>query len=593
MKNEKTGSARTSPRGPGAASPGVGSMGSATVDGGASGPSLRSGFPGWVPLLLLVAVVILGYGIAPTRLPLMGEEPCRALHGIEMARSGDWLVATNQGVPILDRPPLQYWTLALIHKWIHPLDPLTIRLFMAIVTGCTALIIWWYSRSFLSDTAALVAAIAYPTMGHVFDLGRRAETDGLFAMLLAAALMVWHHSYLQRRRPIWTWTLGAAVAALATLTKGSQGPVAFFGTVYLFLLIQRDWRNLICWSHVLGIIVFLSMIGVWQVPFYLVTGWDGTQQTWFGPYVSRMDTNVTKLLLHLVEFPLNVFGASLPWSALLVGLCNRRFWQLDEKLKSAVLFMLLGMMAIFVPVWISAGGRHRYIMPMYPLIAVLCGVVVQQALTASLTSFLRQFWYGYVRVMAMILAGFVTAFLMVTLVAEFSDARWVHALAQPWLLMIVWVIGTVIGVTLIFRHMSPRRTGHGVVVTFAIASMLAICFNGAIVNAKAKRTENIGPDVVALHRSLPPQAQLVSFGQINEIFVYWYGEPIPILDTPTASGDLPSDLEYFAINVRRGQTVDLPFEWEQVATFSTERKRNHPNPKLIVLVGRRAREKEN
>ncbi len=55
----------------------------------------------------IVAVVVLGYAITPTRLPLIGEETCRALHGIEMARTGDWLVATNQSVPILDRPPLQ------------------------------------------------------------------------------------------------------------------------------------------------------------------------------------------------------------------------------------------------------------------------------------------------------------------------------------------------------------------------------------------------------------------------------------------------------------------------------------------------------
>ncbi|HUU19036.1 MAG TPA: glycosyltransferase family 39 protein [Sedimentisphaerales bacterium] len=549
--------------------------------------------PWWLAPILLTTVVILGYGIAPTRLPLMGEETCRALHGIEMARSGDWLVATNQGVPRLDRPPLQYWTLAVIHKWIHPLDPLTVRLFMVIVTLVTALIIQWYSKSFLSDTAAFLAAVAYPTMGHVFDLGRRAETDGLFAMLLAAALMVWHHGYSQRWRPIWTWTFGAAVAALATLAKGSQGPVAFFGTVYLFLLIRRDWRYLLCWSHVLGIVVFLSMIGVWQVPFYLVTGWDGTQKIWLAPYVGRMDTDIHKLLLHLVEFPVNMFGATLPWSALLLGLCNRRFWRLEGKLKSAVLFVLLGMVVIFFPVWISEGGHHRYIMPMYPLMAVLCGVVVQQALAADLTSFLRQFWYGYVRVMAMILAGFVTAFLMATLVAEFSDAHWVHALAQSWSLMTVWIICTVIGVTSIFRYVSLGRTGQEVVVTFAIASMLAICFNGAIVNATARRTENIGPDVIALHRSLSPQTQLVSFGQINEKFVYWYGEPIPILDIPKTSGDLPDDLGYFAINVQRGQTVEMSFEWEQIATFSTERKRNHPNPKLIVLVGRWTREKEN
>lgn len=61
----------------------------------------------WLSPLLITIVVTIGYGTAPTRLPLIGDETCRAQHGIEMTASGDWVVPTLQGVPILDRPPLQ------------------------------------------------------------------------------------------------------------------------------------------------------------------------------------------------------------------------------------------------------------------------------------------------------------------------------------------------------------------------------------------------------------------------------------------------------------------------------------------------------
>ena len=115
----------------------------------------------------------IGYGIAPTRHPLIGDETYRARHGIEMAASGDWVVPTQQGVPILDRPPLQYWTFAIIHAWVHPLDPLTIRMTSVLITLATGLVIWWYSRRFFSPSAAFLAGVAFPTMGDVFDLGRR------------------------------------------------------------------------------------------------------------------------------------------------------------------------------------------------------------------------------------------------------------------------------------------------------------------------------------------------------------------------------------------------------------------------------------
>ena len=93
----------------------------------------------WLLVGSIVAVVVLGYGLYPNRLPLIGEELCRAQHGIEMVDSGDWIVATNQYQPILDRPPLQYWTLAAIHMWIHVLDPLTLRLSMMFMTLATSL----------------------------------------------------------------------------------------------------------------------------------------------------------------------------------------------------------------------------------------------------------------------------------------------------------------------------------------------------------------------------------------------------------------------------------------------------------------------
>jgi 4-amino-4-deoxy-L-arabinose transferase-like glycosyltransferase len=482
--------------------------------------------------------------------------------------------------------------LAIIHKWVHPLDPLTLRLFMASVVLCTALAIWGYARAFLSDAGAFLAAVAYPTMGHVFDLGRRAETDGLFTFLLAAALLAWHYGYARHWRPACVWGVSGTIAALATLAKGSQGPVAFFGTVYLFLLIRRDGRYLLRWSHVLGLVLFAGIIAVWEVPFYLQTGWEGTRMTWLDPSVSRVDTNIAKLLLHLVQFPVIVFGATLPWSVLLVGLFHRSFWRLEEKTRSAIVFTLLGSATIFVPVWISQGGIQRYVMPMYPLLAVVCGAAAQRALAASLTSPLRQFWRNTLRVLAVVMAGLVATFFVATLAGTFSNARWIILLAQPWPLMIVLVMGTAVGVAWILRQTSPGLTEHGLVVTFTIAALVAACFNGPVLNTIAKSTVNIGPEVMALRRSLPATARLVSLGPVYHKFLYWYGETIPILSPPKTLGDVPEDLEYFAVDVRLGQTCDLPFEWESIAEFDMGRT-HVAHPKRIVVVGRRIRTRVN
>jgi len=550
-------------------------------------PSPQS-HPRWLSPLLVIVVVLLGYGLGPTRLPLIGEETCRVLYGIEMARTGNWTIATIQGEALYDRPPLQYWMLAIIHKWIHVLDPLTIRLSSFAITLATALLIWWYARRFFSAPAAFMAAVAYPTMGHVFDLGRRAETDALFTLLLTAALLVWHYGYTQGWGRYRTWIAGGSLAALAALTKGTQGPIAFFATIYLYLLLRKDWRYFWHLSHLAGIFSFLAIIAIWQVPFYFETGWEGLRQTWIEPSSGRMGADSLDLMVHLTIFPLKVLGATLPWSPLLIGLCFKRFWELDKDTYSSVLFMLLGIAAIFVPVWMIAGGLHRYVMPMYPLLAVLGGAVIHQCLTCDLSEVLRRFWRDYIRIMATVIAGFALVLFGATIASMFDDSYWVQTLAQPWWQIIVLIILAVAAVIILARLASSNRPNDALLVNFTMAAMMAIVFNGPVINATVAHATNIGPDVAALRQRLPDDVRLVSLGRIHHKFHYWYQEPIPILPRPRSAADVPDDLEYFAINVYRGQTLKLPFEWEHILTLNMDRT-IHDHPEFRVIVGRRIR----
>ena len=384
-----------------------------------------------------------------------------------------------------------------------------------------------------------------------------------------------------------TWIAGMTVAALATLTKGTQGPIALLGTVYLFLLIRRDWKYLFHWSHPVGILVFLGIIAIWQVPFYLLTGWEGTALTWLAPYTGRLDTDFFELLKHLVVFPFEIFGGLLPWSVLLLGLTNRQFWPLEEKARSAFLFLLLGIATIFIPVWFSEGGKGRYLMPMYPLVAIVCGMVAHKCMSADMTSSIRKFWRGYLRVMGIMIAVVTGFFFIITLAASFIDVPWVQMLGQPWSWMIFLIIAALLGVGLIWRQTSKGHREHGLLMTFTLASLIAICYNGPVLNAQAHHASRIGPTIVEFRDSLPAGTRLVSFELLDDRFLYWYGEPIPILDRPERMDDVSGDVDYFALLIHKGKFTELPFEWEKVADFIMDRQRVVQNPNNVVVIGRR------
>lgn len=540
----------------------------------------------WMAPLLVTIVVVLGFGLKPDRLPLQGEETCRALHGIEMAASGDWLFATNQGVRIIDRPPLHYWTLAVIHRFIHPLDPTTIRLVMFATTLATALLIWWYASRFLGAPASVLAGVAYPTLGHVFDLGRRAETDAQFALLVSASLFAWHLGYARGRSRYATWMIAGFLAALASLTKGLQAPVAYFGATYLFLLLVRDWRWLLHPSNVAGIAVFLATIAIWQIPFYRETGWDGFVLTWFKPGASRVEGGLSNLLGHMTLFPLAVAGATLPWSPLLFGMAFRSFWKHDAAVRSTFVFMLCGIAAIAVPVWIMPGGSQRYVMPMYPLLSVLIGVVGQQCLGQPLDQALRRFGRDYIRVLAILAFVAMMCFLGFAAIPSVADIHWSYGLIQPIRDNLIFAALAIPAAIVAVRCAFSVREREALLANFAIGALLVLLFNGPVLNTLARRAVDVRPNVAALHAGIPEGKRLVSLGRAHPRLVYYYPEPIPIVRRPWSADDVPDDLEYFVIEVDRGESLSLPFEWEELGRLNMDRLKSD-DPEDFMVIGRR------
>lgn len=538
---------------------------------------------GWAQPLLILVVVILGYGIAPGRLPLIGEEATRAQHGIEMAASGDWLIPTVQGVAIIDRPPLQYWLLALVHRFVHPLDPLTLRMTMLVLTFLTGLTVWLYARRIFAPAGALVAGLAYPTMGHVFDLGRRVETDGLFTLLTAGALLVWHHGYRERWPPAATWAAGCGVAALATLTKGTQGPIVFYGTVGLFLVLRGEWRSLVGRAHACGLSLLAGLVAVWLVPFQLRAGRDGARMTWIDPFTRRVDSDPLQLVRQLVGFPFEILVACLPWSVLLLGLLHRNLWRARDELRSSLVFVLLGIFVIFAPVWISADGKPRYAMPLYPLVAVACGAVADRCRERDAPAGLRRLWRGTLAGTAGLLALGSLGLAAVRLSGAPGASEALARLRQPW-----WLIALLFGassavVILACRRRVRARSPRVAIEAVALAVVVAIAFGGPVLDASAWNTDRLEQEMAELRRRLPPEARLVSFGRLHRKFVYWYAEPIPILADEQRSRP-PADLEYFAIDVEGGAPAALSFPFEELARLDMDPKRE---PSVHVLVGRR------
>jgi 4-amino-4-deoxy-L-arabinose transferase-like glycosyltransferase len=475
---------------------------------------------------ILVGLTLCLYGTRLTDLSIRGEESRRGRIAWEMVRSGDWLVPRVQGLPRLTRPPLQYWAISGIGILRGQVDAVAVRLPCVLATLLTVLLVYAHGRCWMSRAGAFSSAAMYATFAQVLQLGRLGETEAIFTFLLSAALLVWHIGVLRNWKPINIWMLAYFFAGLATLTKGPQAPLYFAGGIGVYLLLTRQWRFAVSWSHLAGVALYLTLVGAWQIPFTLALGQERVSHVYLSEVAKRFeDSHVMTFVSHLAVFPIEVWlGCLFPWSLLLLAFVRKDFRNALDRSSRPVIF-LAGCIAIAFPtVWIPPEARTRYFMPLFPCFALLCGCVLEQWLRAPAASRTRfQSW-----------------------------AIW---FAQP--------------------------------VRFAtLAALLGLMYVGPIMSYQVARSPNANEEIAQLRQTLPADAKIYSFGVVHHLFSFLWGDEVVHREWPADGQAIDPELEYFCVDVKNSKHNPIPFEWEEVARINCDRM-NRQYPQFEVLVGRR------
>ncbi len=441
----------------------------------------------------------------------------------------------------------------------------------------------WLWPIVLVALGALAAGLSYATMGQVLVLGRLAETEATFTLLLSGALLAWHWGYSQSWRQTLPWLAGYGLAALAALAKGPQAPVYFAGPVWLFLAWRCDWRMLWSWSHLAGLARFVATVGAWQIPFWMQMGWPAVKTLWLGDVAMRFaDTRWQTIALHLLSYPLEIAICTLPWSPLLVSYLSKGFRRSIGKAESYVAYLVMSIGLAFFTCWVVPGARGRYFMPLYPCLALLIGLSVQQVAEPTAAAWQRRGWKLFLlsKAVLAILAGVSVA--GVTWIERFELAE----LRQPGWFAAIYVFIAVIAGILLAATQASFRPARVRIALLAIAALIGMSYVGVVINGMAGTAEDPTPEVAHLKRKLPSDARLVSFGLVETLFTYLYRAPIEERPWPKTAADLGAGHDYFCFTWDRPQPPPLPFGWTIEGVIPCDRVRRDP-PLKKVIVGKR------
>ncbi len=520
-------------------------------------PSVASALADWpdsrwldlAAVIFLVACVSAIYGVRLSLQPLVGEETRWATAAREMLATGDWMVPRQQGQVFPERPPMTMWAMAAVGWLRGDVDPFAVRLPSVIAVVLTTLLIYIYVRSFATVVAALTAAMAYATMGQVLQIGRLGESEALFALFVSASLLVWHLGYMRSWRPLLTWTSGFAFAALAALVKGPQAPVYFVAITSVYLAWRRDWRYLFSWQCVAGAAIFVFIVALWQIPFYRETNWNAAVATWSGLAVDRI--HLRGVLSHVFTYPVETFVCLLPWSPILVALTKRETRASLNDQRPVTTFLFTALLVAYPTVWLAAGARGRYFMPLYPLVAVLVGLVIERCALARWGSYPRRAWHQFLLLWGTSIGASGLLIGGASLFTHQLSARYY----QPKSFGLTYAVLAVVAVYLLWNVYRRASRFAPLVAAGAIAAIASVGAAGIMMNVNVARWIDPTAAVAELKDELPAGTNLVSLSPIDHRFAYYYGDPVAELKWPRAIADLPDDVNYFCFMRQPGDTA--------------------------------------
>ena len=547
-----------------------------------------------VAIIGLATLVVLIYFTRVAVLPIAGEESRYATAAMEMIETGDWIVTRQQGQLFPERPPLSTWVTAVGGLIRGEVDVVAIRLPSLISILLTSLLIFWIAKDHFSVFGAFAAGAVYATFGQVMEIGRMGESEALFTLFLSASLLMWFRSYSNNNRTI-AWLIGYTMMALATMVKGAQAPIYFCGPVFCFLLFRWQWSWLFSWAHLAGAGISLAIVGAWQIPYFMATDAEAVMAIWTGLVSDRISTG--GLLTHMLTFPLDTMQCLLPWVPLLLCYISREFRRSIRDQKDLVQFLVVALLITYPTVLFATGARGRYFMPMYPMIAILIGLVVQKCSESAVGSIARIYWNRYV----LHLAGAILVFAGLVFYTSTFQANFMEHFQQPlWYAILFALISGVVASVLIWNF--KRKDLKSAQVAFTTTCLfLGLLWTTIVMSMQSSRWNHIGPAVTEAKSKLPDGVRMVSFAPIDHRFCYYYRQFIEELNWPQSMAEVPEDIEYFCIDQHGTDTTEfrsagrgrswtttsgtLPFKWEEVARVPCNRRLS-ATPQDEVIIGR-------
>ncbi len=317
-----------------------------------------------LPFVLVGLATAIIFGIKLDYLPLIFEEPRRALVSLEMLISGNYIVPRINGFEYYNKPPFYNWILIVFfkvfgtHEWVVRI-PTFLSLFA--IAGIN----YTFFKNRIGKEGSIISSLFFLLSGHVlFYFSFIGEIDITYSLIVYSQAIVFF--YYHDKQKLWAmfgWSY--ALMTIGFMTKGLPS-IAFQGlTIIGFALYYRKWIYFLHPANFL--FLALSLFSLYGYFYIYSTHSDPL------PYIAQLISESSRRssldILKILSNPFKVIGEFLkitfPWCLLSLPFLLKRNRQFPNK------WITYGLLFIIANAWlylISPGTRDRYLYMFLPFI---------------------------------------------------------------------------------------------------------------------------------------------------------------------------------------------------------------------------------
>lgn len=308
---------------------------------------------------------------------LVGEEGTYIITSMEMWHEQNWMQQLMYGADN-GRPPLVNWLtmpLSALLGWSHVV--FAVRLVSVAATLGTIAWLYWLSRKLFADKpfAQFTALTALALADWLLYRGWLSYTDPVFAFFTFGAMATLWIGAIEQRRSL--LLVSVLLVSCGLLTKAFTAYI-FYGTVgFVLLLWQRDTRRFLFSPRTL--LVF-SLALVVPLAWFASIPSSGNSAGMLDEITRKLSAqSLGAYLEHLVAYLLEVIVRLSPAVLLAVYLLLRKRVKDSEIAPAHFRVALLSAILCFLPYWLSPQSGIRYLLPIYPLVALVCARIIWRA----------------------------------------------------------------------------------------------------------------------------------------------------------------------------------------------------------------------